>query len=181
MQILRQIQHFVDLKAQIFSWHAQRFVDLEAQILWQAQRFVEQTSWHAQHFVDVQVQISWQMQHKMSCGYFLLQNGVFAASQIFFAALLVPTNCFSFSGAYAGIIFSCSLRPLFFICFFSFCVGLVSLVCSRAASCVSCLVCLVCLFRLFLVSVRCFAGQTVTLPWQRKKPSAAAKKNKWTH
>ena len=53
------------LEAQI-SWQAQRFVSLHAQISCQAQHFVNleaQISWQAQHFVNLHAQISWQAQH----------------------------------------------------------------------------------------------------------------------
>ena len=47
----------VNLDVQI-SWQAQCFVDLEVQSSWQAPRFVDldaQTSWQAQYFVDLEV------------------------------------------------------------------------------------------------------------------------------
>ena len=58
MQILWQVQCFVDLEVQTL-WQAQSFVDLTVQISWPAQYFVDlevQTLWHVQYFVDLEVQ-----------------------------------------------------------------------------------------------------------------------------
>ena len=59
--------HDVNLDVQI-AWQAQGFVDLEAQISWR-QRFVSlkvQTSWQKRRFVNLEVQILWQAQHMCS-------------------------------------------------------------------------------------------------------------------
>ena len=66
VQISWQAQHFVNIDVQI-SRQAQQFV----RIPWQAQHFVNlhvQISWQAQHFLHLHVQISWQAQYKMRCG-----------------------------------------------------------------------------------------------------------------